>query len=266
MRERQVFAKLKAAKRVWAVAAIHGEAGRLKRLHQQLEALILPGDRLVYLGNFLGHGPAVRETVDELLRFRRELLARPGSMACDIAYVRGSQEEMWEKLLQLHLAADPGAVLNWMLGQGVRATLEDYGADVETALARARAGALQLARWTNELRAAMQSRPGHVELLTSVRRAAYTDDGSLLFVNAGIDPSRPLATQADALWWGGEGFARIGEPYGGCKKVVRGFDRKGRGFRITPYTATIDEGCGFGGPLAAACFDPEGELVDKVES
>ena len=80
-------------------------------LHDAIDARFEPGDRLAYLGNYLGHGPAIRATLDELLRFRRATLARPGMMACDIVFLRGAQEEMWVKLLQIHLAFSPGSFM-----------------------------------------------------------------------------------------------------------------------------------------------------------
>ena len=185
--DKNFFATLRHARRVWAVAAIHGEAVRLNNLHDELVGRLRGGDRLVYLGNFMGRGSEVGATIDALLEFRRDFLAAPGMFACDIAYLRGQQEEMWQKLLQLQFAVGPAEVLAWMLDQGVDATLATYGGDVEEAGRRARSGALELARWTNELRRRMQDRTGHVELMTSLRRAAVTEDGSLLFVHAGID-------------------------------------------------------------------------------
>src|SRR5271165_1084784 len=53
-------------------------------------------------GNF-AHG-AVLTTLDELLDFRRRVLGRGGGAACDVAFLRGSQEEVWQKLLQLQFA------------------------------------------------------------------------------------------------------------------------------------------------------------------
>ena len=34
---------------------------------------------------------------------------------------------------------------------------------------------------------------------------------------------------------------------------------------MTEVVASIDGGCGFGGPLVAACFDGAGKLVDMIE-
>ena len=260
-----IFARLRKARRVWAVAAIHGESDKLARLHVELGRRFRPGDRLVYLGNYLGYGKHIKATLDHLLLFRRNVLARPRMMACDIVFLRGAQEEMWSKLLQIHLAFNPAEVIEWMIERGVGATLEAYGGDGEGGLSRARAGATGLARWTAELRAMMQAQPGHDQLMSVLRRAAYTDDGNLLFVHAGIDTSRPLAAQGDALWWGGGGFESLTEPYGDFRMVVRGFDRANKGLRVTRVTASLDGGCGFGGLLRAGCFDRTGRLVDTIE-
>ena len=264
MSDQQKFAKLRAYRRVWAIASIHGEAEPLAHLHEALWRKLEPGDRIVYLGNMIGRGAKVRETVDALLRFRAEAMSRPRAFACDIAYLRGSQEEMWQKLLQLQFATDPRGVLAWMVEQGVGATLEAYGGSVEEARREAAAGAVALTRWTGGVRKAMQSHPGHYQLMSALRRAAFSEDGKLLFVNAGLDPSRPLEAQSDSFWWGAAGFGRIAEPYGDFIRIVRGFEPSHPGLVMTDVTATVDGGCGFGGPLLAACFLPSGELADQI--
>ncbi|HIM45647.1 MAG: hypothetical protein CFH39_02385 [Alphaproteobacteria bacterium MarineAlpha10_Bin2] len=263
--DRDIFATFRRARRVWAVAAIHGEAERLNKLHDMLGERLQDGDRLVYLGNYMGHGAAVGETIDALLGFRRQFLAAPGVFACDIAYLRGQQEEMWHKLLQIQLAVGPAEVLSWMLEQGLETTLAAYGGDAETALRRARSGALELARWTNELRQRMAERGGHVELMSSLRRAAFTDDGSLLFVHAGIDRKRPLDAQGDAFWWNIDDFTNLDAPFSGYRKIVRGFEPDHSGIQIGDFSATIDAGCGFGGPLASVCFDADGKEIERLE-
>ena len=264
--DRDIFATFRGARRVWAVAAIHGEAERLNALHAMLGERFRDGDRLVYLGNFMGHGAAIGATIDAMLLFRRQLMAAPGMFACDIAYLRGQQEEMWHKLLQLQLAVGPADVLSWMLEQGLEATLAAYGGDAETAGRRARSGALELARWTNELRQRMQDRGGHVELMASLRRAAFTEDGALLFVHAGIDRKRPLDAQGDAFWWNSDTFGELDAPFAGYRKIVRGFEPEHSGIHIGPFSASIDAGCGFGGPLACVCFGADGEEIERLEA
>ncbi len=269
MSDDQIFATLRRARRIWAIPSVHGEAERLRALHRLIEPRFEAGDRLVYLGNMLGRGGQVRAVVDELLQFRVGMLARPSMFACDIAYLRGSQEEMWQKLLSLQMAPNPGEVLRWMLDQGIEATLTAYGGNPRDALEFARQGPMQITRWTSGLRAAMNAAPGHAALFAALRRAAFTaeDEGDpILFVNAGIDPSRPLSAQSDSFWWGLAGFSRIAEPYAGFRMVVRGFDPQHRGILATPFTTGVDGGCGFGGPLIAACFDRKGAIVETIEA
>jgi len=266
MLERSKFATLRAARRVWAVGAIHGEAERLGALHEALWPRLRHGDRLVYLGNYLGYGAGILGVLDQLLAFRRAFIARPGAFVSDIAFVRGAQEEMWHKLLQLQMALDPSQVLAWMARRGVDATVRAYGGDITAGMAAARSSVVLLTRWTTMLREATRARPGHYDLLNALKRAALTHGGELLFVHAGLDPERPLEAQTDALWWGAGGFARLAEPYGGFRVVVRGFDPARQGMRLGRPTATLDGGCGFGGVLAAACFDLAGEVVDTIEA
>jgi serine/threonine protein phosphatase 1 len=259
-----VYAKLTAVRRVWAIGAIHGDATRLKKLHQEIGARTVRGDRFVYLGNLIGHGTEIVETLDEVLRFRRAMF-RPGMESGDFAYLRGSQEEMWTKLLQIQFAPNPPEVFEWMIQQGVEATLAAYGGRTDEARSLMGEGAVAITRWTNALRTSIQRRLGHDDLLNSVKRAAFTENGNLLLVHAGLDPHRPLSQQGDALWWGSGYFSAIDSAYGDVKMIVRGYDRRHEGLAMNQWTATVDGGCGFGGRLAAACFLPDGSATEWVE-
>ncbi len=266
MTHRQKFAILRGARRIWAIGAIHAEVGHLDRLHEALWSRLEICDRIIYLGNFIGRGTASRQTIDSLLDFRIAVLARPHSDVEDVVYLRGGQEEMWQKLLQLQFAADARGVLDWMIEQGVGATLQSYEVSPDEALREAAAGTVALTRWTGRLRQAVQAAPGHYQLMGSLRRAAYTDDGTLLFVNTGLDPTRPLEAQRDSFWWNSGRFHDITEPYGTFRRICRGFDPSHTGFKLTDYTATLDAGCGFGGSLMAACLTPDGAIVDRIEA
>ncbi|MDH5748140.1 MAG: hypothetical protein OEY85_02405 [Rhodospirillales bacterium] len=266
MSEQARFATLASGFKYWAVGAIHGEAERLGRLHQQIAGKIGPRDSLVYLGNFLGLGPAVLQTIDELLLFRRSLIARRGAEFQDIVYLRGAQEEMWHKLLQIHFAPNPREVVEWMLKNGVESTLNAYGQSGESCQRALMGGTINISKWTAALRSRIRAYDGHDALMATLRRAAFSDDGTMLFVNAGIDVSRPLSEQTDSFWWGGQDFERIGSSYSGFRRVVRGYDHRHQGLAVHAFTATIDGGCGFGGPLIAACFDGAGELLETLEA
>jgi serine/threonine protein phosphatase 1 len=266
--EQGIFATLPSGGRIWAVSSLHGEADRLAALHEQVYAAFEPDDQIVYLGNYSGHGARVRETIDELLTFRRAILALSDKAddCHNITFLRGAQEEMWQKLLQLQFAPNPVQVLNWMVGQGIEPTIQAYGASVEEAIIASREGTLALTRWTNQLRQNLRAIDGHNALMSALRHAAFTEDGGLLFVHAGIDPHRPLSAQSDSFWWGGSGFASMTEAYNGYRRVIRGFDRRRAGLQETPFTVSLDAGSGFGGPLLAALFAADGEILRTLEA
>jgi len=260
------FARLRGARRIWAVAAIHGDAERLARLHDRIFARLRRGDRIVYLGNYLGHGEAVGPAVDELLDFRRRFIARRAAFSCDVVFLRGAQEEMWQKLLQLQFAADPRSVLSWMVEEGIEPTLRAYGGELRQGMAAARDGPITITRWTSALRAAMNAAPGHTTLFASLVHAAYTDESGLLFVHAAVDPRRALAAQGDTLWWGGPDILEMGRPFGRFRRVNRGFDRESRGLVERDHAVSLDAGAGRGGALLSVCLDNYGTIVETVEA
>lgn len=262
----QRFAAITEARRVWAIGAIHGEAARLERMHELIAERFEPGDCIVYLGNMLGRGPDVATTVDMLLEFRLAVMAVDPREAASVFFLRGSQEEMWQKLLQLQFATNPKSVMAWMLQHGVDATLRAYGCTAEEAQHQASVGTVALTRWTLGLRERIRGRPGHLDLMTALRRAAFDEKAGLLFVSAGLDPTRPLEAQKDSFWWGSAAFDRIDEPYAGFHRVVRGFSPERPGLHVTDVTVTLDGGCGRGGSLLSACLLPSGEIVETLEA
>jgi hypothetical protein len=262
---REKFAQLRDARRVWAVGAIHGESRRLARVHDLIGERFYRGDRLVYLGNYLGHGEDVHATLDELLDFRRRVLGRPHGFACDVVYLRGAQEEMWQKLLQLQFAPNPGEVLAWMVRAGVEATVRAYGGDMRQGFAATRDGPRTITRWTSALRSAMNAADGHSTLFAALRHAAFSDTG-LLFVHAGLDPRRALTVQGDAFWWSAVDILELKAPYGNFGRIVRGFDEDRRGVVETPFAVSVDAGAGRGGRLQAVCIAADGQVVDACEA
>ncbi|MEO1226956.1 MAG: hypothetical protein AAFX92_22305 [Pseudomonadota bacterium] len=265
------FADLGWPKTVWAIGAVHGEVDRLAALHDFILPRFQLGDRLVYLGNTIGRGPAPLATIDEILSFRRRMLSQAGMLVSDIVFLRGAQEEMWQKLLQLQFAPNPQEVLRWMLGQGVDKTLEAYGGKPEEGLAAAREGPLQLTRWTNRLRESIRRSPGHSALFTVLKRAAYTTpnardaEAPMLLVSAGIDINRPLATQGDSFWWGASDFGKINGGYENFACLVRGLSENGRDVQASEHTISLDGGAARGGCIAAAQLTASGGVIDLFE-
>ena len=108
-----------------------------------------------------------------------------------------------------------------MLGQGIESTLQAYNSSAEEAKAAIRQGPMAITHWTSEIRKAFRA-AGHQEWLSSLKHAAYTQEGSILFVSRGINTERPIDAQADVFWWGANSFDSIIRPYRGFKKIVRG--------------------------------------------
>jgi hypothetical protein len=82
------IAVLRHPQRVWAVASVHGEAGKLARLHREIAQRYRAGDRLVYLGNVMGRGGDSTGAVDQVLTFRRAVIGTQGMFAGDVAILR----------------------------------------------------------------------------------------------------------------------------------------------------------------------------------
>lgn len=241
----------------------------LTQLHDYMHPLIKPGDRIVYMGNYTGYGERAVETVHEILAFRRLVLAMPGMMADDFIYLRGVQEEMWDKLLQLQFASNPGDVLLWMLGKGLSASLYSYGLSPHDGIEACTKGVVQLTKWTAQVRQAVRRQAGHETFSTNLRRAAYTptdESYPMLFVHAGLDSQKSLGEQGDNFWWGSDKFRAMTEAYKPFEKVVRGFDPTHKGLHLNCITATLDDGCGFGGKLICAGFTRSGDIEAIVEA
>jgi hypothetical protein len=258
------FARLRRPRRIWAVAAVHGQVERLSALHDALAPLFRPGDRLIYLGNLIGHGGETVATLDEALAFRRALLALPGLMPGDIVYLRGAQEEMLHKVQQIQFATDPAAILRWMLGSGLAPVIAAYGLRADDAFMSAR-NTMALSRWAATLRASIRAHPGHEAYFTGLKRAAYAEPESgpgALLVHTGVDTSRPLGAQGDSFWWAHTAFATIRSAYEPFGRVIRGYDPAHGGIQETPWTLSLDAGSGFGGALTLSCLSPAGNLIE----
>jgi serine/threonine protein phosphatase 1 len=264
------FSSLGHPNRIWVVSAIHGELTRLTSIHKAVYEKFQPGDRLVYTGNYLG-GTAAKpvETLDELLHFRRTLLAIPGLQPDDIVYLRGMQEELWGKLLQLQFAPNAGQVIDWMAAHhpDIDSIVRAYGSSLGEAARITREGILNLTRWSTALKNRIRAEPGHEKFFTVLRLAAFTEnrhsnDNNLLFVHAGIDPARPLAAQGDQFWWAFKGFNGIKERYLPFRAVIRGHDPEQQGIHISSAVISLDGGSGRGGQLICARMSDAGEVLE----
>ncbi len=262
------FISLGRARNIWAISAIHGDIERLVKVHDALFPHIHPSDRLIYTGNYTGYGEYSNDVIDEVLMFRRAVLSKPGMIPTDLIYLRGAQEEMWQKLLQLQFSPDPLNTFLWMLGNGLDKTLYAYGLCPHDGVEACQQGMVGISKWTSKIKGKLKDCPGHNTFATQIVRAAYSPEDAeypMLFVNAGIDYQKPLDDQGDNFWWAHQKFDNITDEYAPFKKVVRGYDPDHKGTDFNCIKATIDGGCGFGGSLVCAGFGQNGEILDTLE-
>lgn len=268
------FSSLGEAERIWTISAVNGQLERLVEIHKAIFDRFKAGDRIVYTGNYLG-GENARpiETLDEILYFRRTLLALPGVMTDDCVYLRGIQEELFGKLLQIQFAPNASHVVEWMIRRHpeMGSILTAYGSSLPEAGRVAREGVVSLTRWSAFLRRQMRERPGHEMFFSVLRRAAFTERASvndnnhnLLFVHAGIDPQVSLAEQGDSFWWSGENFNTLETQNLPFKSIVRGFDPAHQGVHIGQSVISIDGGCGYGGKLVCAHMSGDGSVMELI--
>lgn len=220
------IARLRDGGTTWALGALAGDHAALERLGGALLQRWTPGDRLVVLGNMLGGAGNTPHLIDLMLLLRRRLLARPGAEVEDFVFLRGAQEEMWHKVLQLQFALSPLDVLDWMLARGLASIIEAYGYSIAEGRIACRNGPLAIARWTTGLRERQTRQPGHGDLLNALSRAALSADGQVVFAANGVDPGRPLEKQADAFWWNAQTDAQLDDALakardGGWPAIVR---------------------------------------------
>ncbi len=255
-------------KRIWAVAAIHGDRERLATLHDHLAVRFNVRDRLIYMGNYLGNGAFDNQAVlEELLGFRSALLSKPGVTPSDIVHLRGPAEEAWQRLLRLQFSPVPSRAVEQYLEAGAEAYLRLYGISLNETKSIARAGSIAITRWTNQLRVLQRQSLGHESLACSLRRAAMTalnaEEKRVLFVPAGYDISLSLSDQGDHLWFGNAPFhAAVEHP--SLARIVRGFDPMRSGINTEGLAVTLDGGCGRGGPLVCGCLNAQGQLLEVV--
>ena len=141
----------------------------------------------------------------------------------EIVFLRGAQEEMFTKLLQLQIAPNPVEIVNWVFSHGVDKTLNSYGYSNDEVVNIASSGTVSISKWTSKLNEKLKEHPGHKEFFLTLKHAAYSSSKKILFVNRGVDITRPLSAQNDCFWWGYQNFSKIKNPYNTFVRIVRGY-------------------------------------------
>ena len=92
-------------------------------LHDRLAERLVPATGSSISATISAMAPTPRRRSMRSSPSAAAFLAQPQCFLGDVVLLRGSQEEMWQKLLELQFAPNPREVLAWMLEHGVAATL-----------------------------------------------------------------------------------------------------------------------------------------------
>ena len=218
------FAELKYAKRIWAIGSIHSSYESFESIKKYILNNFKNNDKLIFLGNVIGLEDNSKETLSSVIDLRFKLMSKFKLKPESIVFLRGAQEEMFSKLLQLHLAPNPIEILEWMFDHGVNKTIKSYGFSEKEIKSIASSGTINISKWTSSLNKSIQVNPGHTEYFLNLKHAAYSHTKKVLFVNRGVDITRPLSAQNDCFWWGFHNFSRIQNPYNTFQRIVRGYE------------------------------------------
>ena len=96
-------------------------------------------------------GDDSKETLSSVIDLRFKLMSKFKLQPDSIVFLRGAQEEMFSKLLQLQLAPNPIEILEWMFDHGVNKTIKSYGFSEEEIKSIASSGTINISKWTSSL-------------------------------------------------------------------------------------------------------------------
>ena len=218
------FAELKLCNNIWAVGSIHSHYESFISIKNYIINNFKKNDKIIFLGNVIGLGKKSRETLSCVLDLRNQLMSKFLLNHDDVIFLRGAQEEMLLKLLQLQTAPNPYEIVKWMFSHGVDKTVLSYGLNTEELLEVSTQGTLLISKWTANFNKIISSNNGHKEYFSNLHHAAFSDTRNILFVNRGVDVSRPLSAQNDCFWWGYHNFSKLDKQYTPFKKIVRGYE------------------------------------------
>ncbi len=218
------FIEFKESNKIWAIGSIHSNLKSFSSIKKFILKNFHSNDKLVFLGNVIGLGEYSKETLSSVIDLRFKLMSKFKLKPESVIFLRGAQEEMFSKLLQLQLAPNPSEIVDWMFEHGVNKTINSYGFSENEVKNIASSGTLKISKWTKNLTKVLQENPGHSQYLLNLKHAAYSYTKKILFVNRGVDITRPLSAQNDCFWWGFQNFSKIKEPYKTFLRIVRGYE------------------------------------------
>ena len=173
MKNKSNFAEIKNASRIWAVGSIHSNIDAFNSIKNFILNNFKQNDKLVFLGNVIGLGVNSKETLSSVIDLRFHLMSKFKLKPIEIIFLRGAQEEMFNKLLQLQLAPNPSEIVSWMFEHGVDKTLSSYGFSKQETIDIASAGTVNISKWTSKLNQILLKNAGHKEYFLVDPKSSY---------------------------------------------------------------------------------------------
>ena len=127
----------------------------------------------VFLGNIIGLGEESKQTLSSVIDLRNQLMAKFLLKPNKIIFLRGAQEEMFLKLLQLQTAPNPQDIIMWMLDHGVDATINSYGLSIDDIINISSQGTLAISKWTKKLNYILSEEPGHQQYFIQLKTCCF---------------------------------------------------------------------------------------------
>ena len=218
------FVELEKSGKIWAIGSIHSNLESFISIKNFILKNFNSEDKLIFLGNIIGLGEKSKETLTSVIDLRFNLMSKFKLKPESIVFLRGAQEEMFSKLLQLQLAPNPEEIVDWMFEHGVNKTINSYGFSKDEVKNISSSGTIKISKWTASLNKTLHINPGHTQYFLNLKHAAYSQTKKILFVNRGVDITRPLSAQNDCFWWGYQNFSKIKKPYKTFLRIVRGYE------------------------------------------
>ena len=231
-------------KKAYVIGDIHGYHDQLIRLQKKIEddAKLLKGKKLlIYLGDYIDRGPAVKDCIQSLIDFK------PPNFT--VVYLLGNHEQML-----LDFLADKKSSLYLWISNGGLETLENYGNKMEQYIDES----MQL-EFHDKIRDKFLSflpethKKFFYELKLSYEWQNY------FFVHAGIDPSLPLSkqTKETMLWTRSEKFLNSNSPFE--KMIIHGHTPSKKIIQKSNRLC-LDTGVFFSGILSGAKINSSNEI------
>ena len=181
MKKKTNFTEIAKSKKIWAIGSIHSRDIAFESIKKYLLKKFEKNDALVFLGNIIGLGTESKKTLSSVLDLRNNLMSKFYLDPEKIIFLRGAQEEMFLKLLQLQTAPNPNDIVKWMFEHGVDATIKSYGFNREELLQISTQGTIPISKWTSRLNSSILSQPGHNQYFINLKHAAYTSTKKFYF-------------------------------------------------------------------------------------